>query len=134
MSEPSPAAASSYAERFAAMWYLCGPGSWSSLLASDADVRAAGRTVAAADAPGGAAGGTSAAEVLRARRLLAAVVHPDTHEPIALPLRMAAHVPVNALLLVGMLSARSVLATGAWQAVNQGFNGAQGCRRAQPEP
>jgi hypothetical protein len=38
---------------------------------------------------------------------------------------MAAHVPVNAVLLLGMLSSRSPLATGAWQAANQCFNAAQ---------
>lgn len=112
-----------YAERFERMWFVCGPGSWPTLFASDAEIRAAGRLVAAS---GGGAGSAAAdPELLAARRLYAAAVHPDTLEPIPLPFRMAAHVPVNALLLVAMLSARSVVATGAAQCANQLFNACQ---------
>lgn len=39
--------------------------------------------------------------------------------------RMAAHVPVNTILLIGMLGARSPFTTGLWQFFNQSFNALQ---------
>jgi hypothetical protein len=100
-----------YASRFQTMWYLCGPGAWPFLFATPADVAAARAAAGGADP--------------RPARLLAATLHPDTGAPIPLPFRMAAHVPVNAVLLLGMLTSTSPLATGAWQAANQLFNAAQ---------
>jgi hypothetical protein len=112
-----------YAGRVRAMLDTCGPPSWPSLLASDDEIE---RARAALRRPGAEAAlppGSDAGR--RARYLVNAAVHPDTDEIIALPFRMAAHVPVNALLLVGMLSARSVLGTAFWQFANQGFNALQ---------
>ena len=109
---------STYSERFHAMMHVCGPMSWPSLFATSADLAAA----AAALAPGSSA---SSEEVAAAKQLRAAVLHPDTGVPIPVPFRMAAHVPVNTLLLVGMLRAASPAAVGAWQALNQCFNAAQ---------
>ena len=102
---------STYARRFWAMWYLCGPGSWPFLFSGASELSAARAAAACGDA--------------RSARLLAATLHPDPGAPIPLPFRMAAHVPVNSFLLLGMLTARSPLATGAWQAANQLFNAAQ---------
>lgn len=113
--EWAPGAA--YMGRFWAMWYLCGPGSWPFLFAGPAEVAAARAAVAS--------GACAASGDPRPARLLAATLHPDTGAPIPLPFRMAAHVPVNSFLLLGMLTARSPLATGAWQAANQVFNAAQ---------
>lgn len=63
--------------------------------------------------------------MLAAQRLRSAVLHPDTQQPIPLPFRMAAHVPVNTALLLGMLLTRSPLGTGAWQFVNATYNALQ---------
>ena len=90
------------------MWFQCGPGSWRYLFVSQNEVDTARKS-----------------NTLESRELLAATVHPDTGLTIPLPFRMCAHVPVNSVLLLGMLSARSPLATGAWQSVNQLFNAAQ---------
>ena len=129
--------------RFREQLHTCGPQSWPSLFATAADIDAARKTVAAADLrraaaalhthtvssfiPISSAESSSAADAdaEAARRLLAAVCHPDTLQPIPIPLRMAAHVPVNTLLLIGMLGATSPWATGAWQFMNATFNAAQ---------
>jgi len=109
-------------ERFSDCLHTCGPYSWPSLWASTAELDEARALVARAAADRAA---VHPATLLASRRLLAAVLHPDTGQPIALPFRMAAHVPVNALLLAGMVSARSPAATAAWQAINATFNAAQ---------
>jgi hypothetical protein len=116
---PAPSWLSAYAGRVRATLDVCGPPSWASLLASDAEIAAAH----AALRPGAPA--LPPREAARARYLSRAAVHPDTGEIIALPFRMAAHVPANAILLVGMLSARSVAGTALWQLLNQSFNAAQ---------
>jgi len=108
-----------YAGRVRAMLETCGPPSWPSLLASDAEIERARAALR------GASLAPSGPEAARARYLVNAAVHPDTGEIIALPFRMAAHVPANAVLLVGMLSARSVAGTAFWQLLNQCFNAAQ---------
>ena len=92
-----------YTARFLQMYYQCGPGSWQYLLASPAEV--------AASPP--------------ASRLRVARTHPDTHALLPLPFCMAAHVPCNAVLLLGMLTARSPVSHMAWQSLNQLFNAAQ---------
>jgi hypothetical protein len=119
-----------YVARVVGMLDVCGPPSWPSLLASDAEVRGAqellrGERSVRGDAARGALAAGDEAALSRARYLVRAAVHPDTEEIIPLPFRMAAHVPANAVLLVGMLSARSVLGTGAWQFANQAFNALQ---------
>lgn len=95
--------AATYLTRFVQMWDQCGPGSWRFLLHSREEV---------ARAP-------------KASPLHIARCHPDTGSIIPLPFCMAAHVPVNACLLLGMLTARTPLSTGAWQSLNQLFNAAQ---------
>lgn len=97
---------------------VCGPTSWKTLFASDDELDRAKRLCATAEP-------ASAAELSRARTLCAAALHPDTQEPIPLPFRMAAHVPVNSLLLWAMLSAPSPVAVAAAQLGNQAFNAAQ---------
>jgi sideroflexin-5 len=106
-----------YASRFRAMNAICGPPSWPTLLASTADVERA-RAILASPTSG-------VDDASSAQRLLSAVLHPDTQEPIAIPFRMAAHVPINSILLFGMLSARSVPANCLWQFSNQSFNALQ---------
>lgn len=120
-SPAAPAARPGFAERFNEMLHLCGPQSWPSLLATPEQLRDAEELLAAA------AGGAPVppADLLAARRLRNAVCHPDTGEPIPLPFRMAAHVPVNTVLLLGMLGAKTPFATGAWQFLNATFNLAQ---------
>lgn len=103
------------------MLHLCGPQSWHTLFSSSEDLRIATSTIDRA-----ARGELiPAADVLAAKRLRDAVVHPDTGEPILLPFRMAAHVPVNTVLLLGMIGARTPFWTGAWQFFNASFNLAQ---------
>lgn len=58
----------------------------------------------------------------QARTVCGAVLHPDTGKPILWPFRMAAHVPMNVILLVGMLSSRQPAASAFWQFANQSFN------------
>ena len=111
--KPTP----SFLDRVSDMMYMCGPLSWPTLLASQTDLDAAAAVIKCEDSPPGA--------VVAARRLRAAVLHPDTHEPIPLPFRMAAHVPVNTALLLGMLTAQTPFGTGAWQFLNATFNAAQ---------
>lgn len=109
--------------RFVDMLHVCGPQSWPTLLATPADLAAAAATVAAASQPGG--GGVADDDLRAARRLRAAVLHPDTGEPIPLPFRMAAHVPANTVLLLGMCFTASPLGTAGWQWANSTFNLAQ---------
>ena len=110
-----------YWARYERMLHVCGPQSWRHLLASSADVEAASSVCkqAAAGAP------TAPGALVEAQRLLAATLHPDTLQPIPLPFRMSAHVPVNTVLLLGMCTAVSPLATAVWQGLNQTFNAAQ---------
>lgn len=112
---------STYSDRFWSMWHLCGPGSWKYLLSTAADLDDAKDVLKLA------ANGQDVQQekLLHAQRLSASVLHPDTGEPILLPFRMAAHVPVNALLLWAMLSARTVPGTALAQWANQSFNAMQ---------
>jgi hypothetical protein len=112
---------STFWQRVKAMEAICGPSSWWTLLAPAAELNAAADVVRRH-----AAGAAVPPDTLqRAEQLRAAALHPDTGQPIALPLRMAAHVPANTVLLIGMLTARSVAATAAWQFANQSFNALQ---------
>ena len=98
------------------MWHSCGPGSWQFIFSNQDDLNNARETAAASN------NSTKASEALR---LIAAVSHPDTGLPIPIPFRMASHVPVNALLLTAMLSARSPISSAAAQLANQSFNALQ---------
>ena len=108
------------------MWHTCGPASWVFLLSGEAELRAARAVLSESarrdiDSPAA----VTAAATVTAERLIAAVAHPDTGLPISIPFRMAAHVPVNALLLTAMLSARTPASSAAAQFANQCFNAAQ---------
>lgn len=107
-----------FLDRVKEMMYVCGPPSWASLFATSADLDAAARVLERPEA-------ASPHAVVAARRLRSAVLHPDSLQPIPLPFRMAAHVPVNTALLLGMLTATSPLGTGAWQFANATFNALQ---------
>ena len=97
--------------RVVGMLDVCGPPSWPSLLASDAEVRGAqellrGESGVRGDGARGAlAAGDEACALARA--LPGARSRAPRHRgEIPLPFRMAAHVPAKAVRLVGMLSAR----------------------------
>ena len=120
----------SYWERVQDMMNVCGPPSWPALFASHQELELAHQMVKASSSPSSIPSQPSSSSSLiisqeRAQYLDRASYHPDTGTLIPLPFRMAAHVPVNALLLVGMLSARSVFFTGLWQCINQCFNAGQ---------
>jgi sideroflexin-5 len=117
-------APASYWQRVSEMMDVCGPPSWPSLFASAAELEAAHALVTSSSSPS-TPPIVDPSLLARARYLERASRHPDTGEVIPLPFRMAAHVPVNAVLLVGMLSSRSVAGTAAWQALNQSFNALQ---------
>ena len=103
-------------QRFSQQLHSCGPPSWRYLFVSKIDVDAAKLLLSAAST------GSDDGERLRASRLVTAVCHPDTGIPIAAPLRMAAHVPVNTLLLLAMLGAQSPATVALSQAANAAFN------------
>ena len=105
-----------FAARFEEQLHKCGPPSWPSLFASRADVAAAQRLIA------DPALAQSDAELKAAKLLVAAVCHPDTGRVIPVPFRMSAHVPVNTVLLIGMLGATTPLGTAGWQWLNATFN------------
>lgn len=101
---------STYSERFTSMWHSCGPGSWRYLFTTQQDIERARK---------------DPSNNLASRQLLAAVLHPDTLEPIPLPFRMCAHVPVNSFLLLAMLTSSTPLTVACSQAANQLFNACQ---------
>ena len=111
-----------YWHRVKSMMDICGPPSWPSLFYSNASILEA-KVLLQKERSNQMA--TSQANLDSAIYLTKASLHPDTGEIIPLPFRMAAHVPVNAVLLVGMLSSRTVITTGLWQFLNQAFNALQ---------
>lgn len=117
------ATSSTFPQRFEAMLHMCGPPSWRFMFVSPGDIAAARAAVASAHSFSSTP--ASPEQLLASQRLLAAVTHPDTGELIPPPFRMASHVPVNTVLLVGMLAARSPTFTALWQLFNQSFNAAQ---------
>lgn len=60
-------------------------------------------------------------EIWRAKQLVDTILHPDTKEKIPWPFRMNAHVPMNTILLIGMLSP-GLYSMMFWQFMNQSFN------------
>lgn len=108
-----------YSGRLWHMIHTCGPLSWASLFSSSAEREHARRVLAHPSA-------FSQDAVWQAKKLRETTLHPDTKEPIPLPFRMAAHVPVNTVLLVGMLgTAHSRNWQMFWQFANNSFNAAQ---------
>ncbi|EFC43915.1 predicted protein [Naegleria gruberi] len=61
-------------------------------------------------------------KIYQAMKLKQSSIHPDTKEPIFPAFRMSAFVPMNLLIVSGMLSARSIPSTIFWQTVNQTCN------------
>lgn len=114
----------SYWSRVDQMMKICGPISWPSLFYSNTSILEAKALIQESKL----GKQTAIQEPKRlefALYLTNASLHPDTGEIIPLPFRMAAHVPVNAVLLCGMLSSRTVFSTGLWQFLNQSFNALQ---------
>lgn len=103
-----------YWHRVKSMMDICGPPSWPSLFYSNASILEAKALLQKERLGLSNQMATSQANLDSAIYLTKASLHPDTGEIIPLPFRMAAHVPVNAVLLVGMLSSRTVITTGLW--------------------
>jgi tricarboxylate carrier len=61
-------------------------------------------------------------ELWNAKKIKDSVLHPDLGQKIYLPFRMSAFVPMNVLIVAGMLGARSIPSTIFWQTVNQTYN------------
>ncbi|OQS04667.1 Mitochondrial Tricarboxylate Carrier (MTC) Family, partial [Thraustotheca clavata] len=57
-----------------------------------------------------------------ALKLTRAVLHPDTEEPVFLPLRVSMIVPMNLALDCGMILASTTKSTVFWQWLNQTYN------------
>lgn len=62
------------------------------------------------------------ASMWKARNIIAATIHPDTKEKILLPFRLSAFVPMNILIIAGMIGARTTASTVFWQGINQTYN------------
>ncbi|KAI8149437.1 putative mitochondrial transport protein fsf1 [Fennellomyces sp. T-0311] len=59
----------------------------------------------------------------KAKKVVDSTIHPDTGEPIFLPFRMSAFVPVNLVLVAGMLTPNPSIKTILfWQWANQSVN------------
>jgi len=64
-----------------------------------------------------------ARKLYRDKRVLSAMIHPDTGDKILLPVRLSAFVPMNVLICAGMLAPNpSIGAVLFWQWVNQSYN------------
>lgn len=62
-------------------------------------------------------------DLWRAKYLLSSTYHPDTNEPVLLPFRMSAYVPMNMFIMLGLLSPNpSTKSVVFWQWVNQSWN------------
>ena len=68
--------------------------------------------------------GTTEQQLWAAKKTVESIVHPTLGEPIPLPLRMAAFVPMNVPAIAGMLSTTSVPGQLFWQWWNQTYNSA----------
>ena len=104
-----------YPERVARLWHML---DMRMLLVTDAQLERS-RGIVAGDVPAG-----SEAERVYARKVVDAVLHPDTGEKIALPLRLSAIVPMNLCLDTGMILARGTWQIVAAQWTNQSYNAA----------
>ena len=116
-----------YVGRFKQMWYICGPGSWDTIFISQAEIR---RCVCAVSAyrtlpREKELEQKKVKELLWAKHVCDVVLHPDTKEPIPFPFRMSMHVPMNTILLMGMLSAVRMRQHIVAQTCNQTFNAFQ---------
>lgn len=116
----------SYWGRFKQMYYLCGPGSWNTLFVSKQEIQSCVDFVQKyRNLPIERKEAVLPQNILWAKHVKDATCHPDTNSPIPFPFRMSAHVPMNTLLLVGMLSARTRGHHVIAQTCNQTFNAFQ---------
>jgi sideroflexin-5 len=106
-----------YFHRVNTLMHQCGPQSWRFLFVSREDIEKARMVLKT--------GGVDDAIMMEAKRTVLATVHADSKEIIPPLFRMAAHVPVNMVLLTAMLMSKSVLGTALTQFLNQGFNALQ---------
>ena len=115
-----------YWGRFMHMYYLCGPGSWNTLLVSNKELRRCCDLVEQyRQMPTVQKETVLPEKLLWAKHVKDATCHPDTQMPIPFPFRMSAHVPMNTLLLLGMLSATTRRQHIIAQTCNQTFNAFQ---------
>ena len=113
-----------YRNRFVQQWFSCGPGSWDTLLVSSAEIQRCKILLESASRKT-ADDKHGAKDLAWANHVKQCTLHPDTNEPIPFPFRMSAHVPMNTVLLVGMLSAVTRNQHFLWQTLNQTFNAFQ---------
>ena len=66
--------------------------------------------------------GASDDDMWRSRGLIEASFHPETGEKILPPFRFSAFVPMNILIIGGMIGARTIPSTMLWQGINQTYN------------
>lgn len=110
------------------MLEVCGPPSWRFLLTPDGEIDAAMnrlKSAFASKSQNELQSYTQSSQYAADRSLVVASVHPDSLEPILWPFRMSAHVPMNTILLLGMLGSTSVAGSAFWQFANQTFNAGQ---------
>ena len=93
----------------------------------DAQALLAAHSATRKPAAGSSASGTLAtdeenAALWNAKRVVAAIVHPDTGERVPAAFRMCAFMPVNLPITAGMLLSGPGAAQLAWQVVNQSYN------------
>lgn len=62
------------------------------------------------------------ARLWHSRKLVEAIVHPQTNEKVFLPFRFSAFVPINIPIVVGMLTTTSPMGQMFWQWINQSYN------------
>lgn len=108
-----------YRKRFINQWYLCGPGSWDTLLVSKNEIQRCKTLLEQND------NNKNNSDLEWASHVKQCTLHPDTNGIIPLPFRMSAHVPMNTILLVGMLGAATRTQHMFWQTANQTFNAFQ---------
>lgn len=113
-----------YRNRFVQQWFSCGPGSWDTLLVSSTEIQRCKILLESASRKT-ADDKHGAKDLAWANHVKQCTLHPDTNEPIPFPFRMSAHVPMNTVLLVGMLSAVTRSQHFLWQTLNQTFNAFQ---------
>ena len=107
-----------YRKRFVSQWFSCGPGSWDTLLVSNTEINRCKNILNNNN-------DNNVKDLNWARHVKECTLHPDTNEAIPFPFRMSAHVPMNTILLVGMLGAATRNQHLFWQTANQTFNAFQ---------
>ena len=111
-----------YRQRFINQWFACGPGSWDTLLVSRNEIERCKKVLKNNSQN---VHNNNQSDLNWAKHVKECALHPDTNEPILFPFRMSAHVPMNTILLVGMLGATTRNQHFFWQTLNQTFNAFQ---------